>query len=115
MSASTAVGLRPTTSSTLAPGLYSLAAKKAVLIGPQGYDSRHLWPADAASSSLSGLSWLAVARLALVFYCAGNWAPDDEMPLQHLAELIDRLAVIATLTEPAESSALAAVAGGSGI
>jgi hypothetical protein len=56
------------------------------------------------------LSWLAVTRLSLVLYTAGNWPDDDEMPARHLAELVGRLvATTGAEDHRAEAAALAAV------
>jgi hypothetical protein len=61
-------------------------------------------------SSLSAVSWLAVTRLSLVFYTAGNWPDDDEMPARYLAELVGRLAATnGPDNHRAEAAALAAV------
>lgn len=62
-------------------------------------------------SALSALSWLAVTRLSLVFYTAGNWTDDDETPVQHLAQFLTNLqeAVAAGDERLAETVALAAV------
>lgn len=61
-------------------------------------------------SALSALSWLAVTRLSLVFYTAGNWTRGDEAPVQHLAELLTTLqtAVAAGEDRLHETVALAA-------
>ena len=64
----------------------------------------------AIRSQLSTLSWLAVTRLSLVFYCAGNWPEDDETPAQHLAELLTTLLAGASAADHLdEAAALAAV------
>ena len=67
--------------------------------------------AQPPRSALSALSWLAVTRLSLVFYTAGNWTDDDEAPVQHLAQLLTSLqtAVAAGDDRLAETVALAAV------
>jgi len=68
-------------------------------------------PTQPARSALSALSWLAVTRLSLVFYTAGNWPDDDETPLQHLAELLTTLRTVVAAGENRldETAALAAV------
>ncbi len=68
-------------------------------------------PTKPSRSALSALSWLAVTRLSLVFYTAGNWTDGDESPVQHLAELLTSLqsAVAAGEDRLAETVALAAV------
>lgn len=72
---------------------------------------RRRHPTQPARSELSALSWLAVTRLSLVFYTAGNWTDGDETPVQHLAELLTSLqsGVASGDDRLAETVALAAV------
>ena len=74
-------------------------------------ENRYRHPGQPSRSGLSALSWLAVTRLSLVFYTAGNWTGSDEAPVQHLAELLTTLqaAVAAGDDRQHETVALAAV------
>lgn len=60
---------------------------------------------------LSVLTSLTAARLALCFYCAGNWDDDDATPIRDIEALLSRARAGAFETQQcAELAALAAVA-----
>lgn len=73
---------------------------------------RHRIAAFAAMTErLSVVSYLGLARLALCFYCAGNWSEDDPSPITHITAFVSKaLEAADTASLKEEAEALTAVA-----
>lgn len=65
----------------------------------------------AMQERLSAVSYLGLARLALCFYCAGNWSDSDAKPIEFITTFISKaLAAADTASLRDEADALTAVA-----